>query len=85
MKRIYKYPLELSDVAEVSLPRGAKILHVGEQQGELRLWALGDPSVASERRRFRVVGTGHPADGLEVMKHLGTIQSPSGLVWHVFE
>jgi len=80
---VYKYPLSpIADEVRVGMPRGARILHVREQNGVPTLWALVDPMVANGERVFAIRGTGHlVADGLEYLgsAHCGVF------VWHVFE
>lgn len=82
--RIWKYPLEITDSQPVPMPTGARILTVQVQHGQPCLWALVDPTRASKYREIRMVGTGHPADGLT--NYIGTFQADGGaLVFHVFE
>lgn len=85
--RIYKYVLEQTDKQTVETPQRAQALHVGEQNGELCLWAAVDPSSPPMKRPVRIVGTGQEfgaeLDG-EDLRFLGTVQMSSGLVWHVF-
>ncbi len=45
MKRVYKYPLRVNDRQIVKLPKGAEILSVQIQRGDICLWALIDTSV----------------------------------------
>lgn len=68
----------------VLVPEGARFLDVGWQPPDsLVAWFLCDPSKSVESRLITVVYTGAPApdDG----HYVGTIQHPSGLVYHVFE
>ena len=70
------------------MPLGAIPMAVGCQIGgggfeELVLWALVDPVMTSHSRTFVVAGTGHPIE--RIQRYIGTVQMPSGLVWHVFE
>ena len=86
MKTIWKYEFRVGDEQEVWLPKGAKILTVGVQAERPVLWALVDPKEPDEAVRIQMRGTGHPADGLEKARHLGTIFMHGGrLVFHVFE
>ena len=81
---VWKFPLPMTNVAEVSMPTGARILYVGIQAGEPFLWAAVDPNAEAERRRVRVAGTGH---GLgDVGAYIGSFMMAGGaLVFHVFE
>lgn len=86
MLTIYKYPLGFSESEYVSMPQGARILHVGEQRGALILWAqvqVGQHE-QNEQRTFCVYGTGHPLQRDDLL-YLATVQMQNGLVWHVFE
>lgn len=80
---IHKYPLFMGDEVAVMMPAGAKVLHVGEQEGGLTLWAQVDQSQPFERRVFSIRGTGHPLG--EVGRFIGTVVMSYGLVWHIYE
>lgn len=89
MKRIYRYPLEITDRVTLRLPIGARILSVGPPRGgsgfHLDLWALVDPDADGEDRFFCIVGTGNPAPDF-IDRHIGTVATAGGaLIWHVFE
>jgi hypothetical protein len=78
---IYKYRIGY-DGASPLMPQGAKVVHVGEQNGDIYLWASVNPNMLEERRTFTVVGTGHKAPPDSV--YVGTVQIHP-FVWHVFE
>ncbi|KKK62381.1 hypothetical protein LCGC14_3004920 [marine sediment metagenome] len=85
MKEIWKYTLPLTDYPVVSMQKGARVLSVGVQHGEVQVWALVDPEAPTELRRFRVAGTGHPLeDEIASMRFIGTVQM-GAFVWHIFE
>lgn len=85
MRRVYKYPVLLSDRFHLDLPVGAKILSVNIQHGNPQMWALVDPDCPLERRFFRLAGTGHPIEDT-VVEHVGTFRIANGdLVFHLFE
>lgn len=85
-RRVYKYVLRVDDSQSVEMPSGAEILCVQTQRGDVCLWALVNPNNSPEERRFRIAGTGHPADECSANRYIGTVQMMSGaLVWHVFE
>lgn len=68
----------------VDLPVNAKIVHVGEQNGVIHIWAQVEQLPRREvRRKFLRVPTG----GIVTpnAEHIGTVQMESGLVWHVYE
>ena len=86
MKTIYKYPVSAADEFSLELPIGARVLSVQEQRGEVQLWALIDTEAPKVVYRFALRGTGHPADGLESARFIGTFQLRDGLlVFHLFE
>jgi hypothetical protein len=91
--QVWKYskPLpEIDDVIEFQMPRGTKVLSVGNQHETLTFWCEVDSSQPPETsaRRFRVAGTGHPLDefgGFLRGRFLGTVQFMGGsLVFHVY-
>ena len=85
MKRVFKYPLEVTDFQDVNLPLGAEILKVEMQQNCLQMWALVDDDVTYfSFRKIRIAGTGHVIEGN--MKYISTFFMADGsLVFHVFE
>lgn len=85
MKTIYKYPLEITDYQDVTMPEGAQILCVKLQKGTLCLWALVDPTEKLILRKIRIAGTGHPIQGNNIV-YIGTfLMNNDSLVFHVFE
>jgi hypothetical protein len=86
MKTIWKFPLEVTDVQSVRMPRGARILCVQVQGGVPCLWAEVDPQAASEDRTLRIYGTGHPMAEGEQRVYIGTFQLVQmEMVFHVYE
>lgn len=83
MMVIFKYSLKITNYQPLSLPTGAEILSIQDQDGSLCLWALIDENAMLETRAFAVHGTGHFIFS-PIEKHLATVQQ-GGLVWHVFE
>lgn len=84
---IYKYPLvqDPTSLQYVKMPANAKVLHVGEQHGELYVWAMINPNATVVNYKFFVLGTGQDIGHLEmVCKFLNSVQMENGLVWHVF-
>jgi hypothetical protein len=85
---VWKYPLAVTDEDDfkIEMKKGAQILHLDTQQGMPCLWALVDPNAPVEGRYFHIAGTGHPIEGYEFMKHIGSFMLYGGsLVFHVFE
>jgi hypothetical protein len=86
MKAIWKYPLGITDIQTVSMPKGAEILTVQIQLGGVCLWAMVDPEAPKEDRIIITYGTGHPIDSPHLLRYIGTYQIPERvLVFHVFE
>jgi hypothetical protein len=84
VKRIYKYPLEMTDEQIIHLPLGAVPLCVQMQAGPC-LWAMVDDTEPTEPRLVRVIGTGHPIPDADRLGYVGTYQFHGGaLVFHVF-
>ena len=84
--RIFKYPIEITDIQDLILPADSKILSFQFQNGMPCIWALvhtaaGTPDV---RRRIHIYGTGHPI--IQQGQFVGTVQQPnSPFVWHLFD
>lgn len=83
MMHVLKYQFTLS-LNEFWLPADAAILHVGEQNGQVMLWALVDSKAKNVSRKFAIVPTGREFDNTG-MTFIGTSQGESGEVWHIFE
>jgi hypothetical protein len=81
MSVIWKYTLE-PVLTTLFMPAGAKVLRVGAQDGELRLWAEVDPLRRPEVRQFMAVPTGVEVD-LHDTTYVGTT-APGALVVHVY-
>jgi len=84
MRRVYKYPLELTAHPQsVTMPGDAAVVHFAMQGDTPTIWAIVDPiSSAREMRNFVIRGTGHDLD--EELHYIGTaFHGP--LVWHLFE
>lgn len=82
-KLIYKY--ELPTHGPLALPRGAKVLSVGTQNGTPHLWAEVDPDEhVIEGRTFVPVPTGGGVyEGLEF---IGSCHGVEGwMVFHIYE
>lgn len=82
MKTIYKYQI-LPPGVEISMPVGAKIVAVHEQDDGVYMWAEVDTNTAYETRHFTVYATGQLIDGDP--EYRGTVFMANGLVFHVYE
>ena len=87
MKKIYKYPLEVTDTQFIELPLGAEILTAQMQGNQLCLWAMvnSSPDAIKKNRRIEIIGTGYPVPTGD-LKYISTFQiAGGGLTFHVFE
>ena len=66
----------------ITMPENAHIVHCGEQDSRMFIWAEVTPSNPLQERRFYVAWTGRglPEDAC----HIGTIVGHP-LVWHIYE
>lgn len=86
MKRIYKYPIQITDEQIIQMPENAEILHVNIQHNQAFIWAMIDPEEDEEDVEIRVYGTGHPVQECKELSYLGTVFIQNGdLVFHVFK
>jgi hypothetical protein len=86
MLTIYKYPFQIADRFELTLPTDRKVLHADVQPGTGPcLWVMVNPHSAEEVVTFHVFGTGMEIDPEEVGKNefVSTFQQPP-FVWHLF-
>ena len=83
---VYKYPLEIEDEQVVLLPTGARILTVQQQNNNIFLWALVNPtSPNAQAFTIRIHGTGHSISNSDELEYINTVQLYGGkLVFHVF-
>lgn len=85
MKKIWKFPLEVTDLQKIRIPKNSTLLTVQAQREVPCLWALVETDKESEERFIRIAGTGHPV--LEkIFRYVGTFQLAKGsFIGHVFE
>lgn len=85
MRKIYKYPLQITDEQEVFLQGDdPEVLTAQVQNGQLTLWAVVDPNLeAGPVVKIRIIGTGNPMPDMEGFYYVNTVQMPP-LVWHVW-
>lgn len=86
MRVVYKFEIKIGGVQRLALPNDTKILHVGEQDGRIMLWAQvqNTGKLSDKYRYFRAHGTGH-ANIEDYETHWATVQMRDGFVWHVYE
>ena len=79
MNTIWKYTITGNGTHRI--PKGAKVIHVGNQNGYICIWCEVDTGVkVFEKRDFKIFGTGRKVEG----KHCGTVIM-GDYVWHVYE
>lgn len=89
-RTVYKYAEILADTVTLDLPVGARVLrvetarHRTQARDALVFWAQVDRDVPTERRTFRVFGTGHDMPDDVALEHVATVMD-GPFVWHVFE
>lgn len=85
-KTIHKYSLDATHKVRVSvmMPRVAKIMMVGSQNGQPFLWAIVDSESPLFERRYRLIATGQPIPGGH--DHVASFTRNNGeSTWHLFE
>jgi hypothetical protein len=82
-KVIWKYIITY-EKNKYEMPKGAKILSVQEQNGQICLWVLVEPDAEREIRIIEIAGTGLPIKIKESWIFIGTVQT-DWFVNHIFE
>lgn len=83
MKTVHKIGLSEIGPSLVRLPDDYRIVHVGEQGGQVMMWVELDPTaVLVPVRRFQIFGTGHSIP--DHAEYVGTTQV-GPFVWHVYQ
>jgi hypothetical protein len=90
---IWKYVLEVNGTNEFDIPLNGKILSL-QVQGSMAypiphiyIWVLVDENEkVTEKRQFKIFGTGHIIQDVSSLIYIGTVQMYDGkLVFHLFE
>ena len=82
MRTIYKYTIPITPRWEITMPRGAEVRHVREQNGQITVWVELNPQVDDEEvKTFFVVGTGHEIP--DASRYLGSA-FVGYYVWHIY-
>lgn len=85
MKKIWKYPLEVTDKQSINVPEDAEFMCIQIQHGEPCLWVKCDPDATKNYIVLNTYGTGHTIENDERDFYIGTYQLSGGnLVFHVF-
>ena len=86
MKTIHKYSLDTTSEGKITvmMPRVAKIVMVGSQNGQPFLWAVVDAESPLFERHYCLIATGEPIPGGYV--HVASFTRNNGeSTWHLFE
>lgn len=78
MRRVYKYELDFT--TQLSLPKGARFLFLGDQDNQLVGWFEVDTSHDCEIRTFKLIMTGDVVKG----DYCATIQMDEYII-HLYE
>ena len=86
MRKIFKYPLEVTDYQTIEVKSPAILLSVAEQNNGIVMYAIIDDLEFEIPVDVRIIETGHPIkDDIENYKFLGSVQLTNGrLMFHVF-
>jgi len=82
MKKIYKYPFDITDVQKIGIPVNHDVVRVGlDPSGTPCIWAKVNPEEIDIEKEVYVFETGH--DIPDQKTHVGSfIQNE--FVWHLF-
>lgn len=86
MRKIFKYPLEITDYQTVEIKSPAILLSVVGIDDEIVMYAMVDDLEYGIPVDVRVIGTGNAIkDDIYNYKFLGTVKLMNGIeIWHVF-
>lgn len=86
--KIFRYPIEITDLQDIEMPAGAEILCVKSKRGVPCIWAKVLDGSPYKTRHIRIIGTGKPmvfTEGRQ-LHYLGTVFTHNeSLVWHIYE
>lgn len=91
MLSVLRYPIHIADMQTVLMHPPVQILSLAQSRsapdGLIDVWAIGDDATTRVPVNVYIVGTGHPLPGavfLPTAVRVGTVVTPSQLVWHVW-
>lgn len=86
MTTIWKYEIDIKDKITIKIPKGAAILDIQNQEGQICMWAMVNTERKLEERIFTIYGTGNTIENTNALMYIGTFQMRKGaLVFHLFE
>jgi len=85
MKRVFKYPLQLSEVQTI-VCKSSKLLSVAVQDNKIVVYAIDDTDMESANVfEVFIIGTGHDIFfNTNTATFLGTVNISNGFMFHVF-
>ncbi len=86
MDAVWKFVFKIEDRFQLSMPKGARVLHAGRgPDNQIALWALVDPDAEVTIQKFAIFGTGHPisAPPAQAFYYVTTFFD-APYVWHLF-
>jgi hypothetical protein len=87
MKRVFKYPLEITDEQSILIPKNHNIISVIEKDNVPVVYVIvEDNDPCQVERHFSIRGTGHSIPGnIEALTFLGSIKTHNDqFVWHIW-
>lgn len=91
--RVIRHVLSITDYQVVDLPARGSLVSVAVSRTApddlIDLWSIDEQVEGGRQVGVYIVGTGNPAPvGIShpaIRRFIGTVVTPCGLVWHVFE
>ena len=83
MLTIHKYDLKVEEYQTVGMPIGFKVLKIGIQNGEIRIWARVNDDNPKTQSVFRICGTGRRMPHDVDLEYIDSVVF-GDLVWHIF-
>ena len=88
MQKVFRYPVPIKGdgTFKIKMPISAKVLCFNQQDGDMSIWAKVKPDMPTEKRKFRICGSGNELEDGERFKYIGTcFMNYNQLVFHLFE
>lgn len=83
MTVIYKYQLRNKSEQEITIPKGAQVIHVGVQDETICLWAIIDTDAPDATMHISIYGTGTEIADIGKQSYLGTVHARP-YIFHIF-
>jgi hypothetical protein len=86
--RILRWSIGITDLQYLEVPAPGRIMSVARSRDVpdhgIDLWTVGEDAAEKVTRTIYVIGTGNLMPEVAPIYFVGTVVTPSGLVWHVF-